>query len=574
MKKLAILLALGLVGSSLVFFGGQVARANPTSLVGLWHFDEGASDQSASDSSGKGNTGTLGPTVSVETSDPSRVLGKFKGALSFDGDDYVSVPHSTSLDIATGTWEIWLKFDKKPGDAPVGLMNPLAKEEQYWIHASSDNSIQAKINVGGTRYIATTGADFIEIGVWHHVAGTYDGDALKLYVNGVLRDSNTLPSGSLSVTTNILAIGTWSSLVDFFEGTVDEVRIWSRPLSASEVLASAQAGLRALWHFNEDSSSTAADASGYENDGTLNGDAEFDSGDGRFGNAVTLDGSGDFVQVAQSSTLEPTEVTVEGWVKSDNPGGNFRYLLSKGAKACQAASYALYTGSTGGLFFYVFDGGSPAVLSSGVTASEIWDDEWHHVAGTFDGSTVRLYLDGEEIGSGASTAISIGYALPTTNDLFIGRYSGSCTLEFTGDVDELHIWARALSIEEIDFLADDETAAELFLPNQMKEKLGSGAVFTSAWQVGTTDRAMGLAFIVPDAAGTTIFSVDERSPTRATPKGTDATLAGSQTGLGGLVALITADRGDPPAKTLHLDTTLSAPDATKLGMQFQWKKNS
>jgi len=106
-------------------------------------------------------------------------------------------------------------------------MNPLAKAEQYWIHASNDNSIQVKVGVGGTRYIASTSPGFITVDTWYHVVGTYDGETLKLYVNGNLENTNTTPSGNIDTGSPILAIGTWSHKIDYFQGTIDEVRIYN-----------------------------------------------------------------------------------------------------------------------------------------------------------------------------------------------------------------------------------------------------------------------------------------------------------------------------------------------------------
>lgn len=194
-------------------------------LEGHWRLDNG-SGQTAYDSSLNTNDGTLGSTSGPDDNDPTGVIGHSGNALSFDGNDYVRVPDDPSLNIEIGSWGLWLKFDEKPSN--VGhLMNPIAKGEQYWIHASSDDSIQAKISVGGTRYIATTGANFIEIDVWYHVFGTYDGETLKLYVNGIEVASNAAPSGNLDTTNNIFAIGTWSSLTDYFHGVIDDVRIYS-----------------------------------------------------------------------------------------------------------------------------------------------------------------------------------------------------------------------------------------------------------------------------------------------------------------------------------------------------------
>jgi hypothetical protein len=218
-------------------FGLALSMPAPASadIVGLWHLDEGTGD-TAYDSSGNGNDGTI-TEASWTTS------GKFNNALIFDGiNDYVQVANDPSLNIAQGTWEAWLKFADLPSEA--GLMNPVAKQGQYWIHALDDDSIQVKVSVGTTPNIATTAADFIETDVWYHVVGTYDGETLKLYVNGELKDSNTSPSGSIDGgTAAILAFGTWSSLVDYFKGIIDEVRIWDEALTAEQVEASYNGGV-------------------------------------------------------------------------------------------------------------------------------------------------------------------------------------------------------------------------------------------------------------------------------------------------------------------------------------------
>ena len=134
-------------------------------------------------------------------------------------------------------------------------------------------------------------------------------------------------------------------------------------------------------------------------------------------------------------------------VKGTTAQGRYRYLVAKGIDS-DASSYALYTGYNGGLFFFVYDG-TRFVLSADAGPG-IWDGMWHHVAGTFDGATVRLYADGREVGYGTPATLNINYNLPTSNDLFIGTYlwpGGS--LSFTGSIDELSIYNRALSASEI-----------------------------------------------------------------------------------------------------------------------------
>ncbi len=181
------------------------------------------------------------------------------------------------------------------------------------------------------------------------------------------------------------------------------------------------------------------------NNGTLVGGATFVS-PGKVGDAFTFSGSGnDYVRVLNNPSLEPTTITVDAWVKADVLPLNNRYIVAKGAQGCTAASYAFYT-SGRGLSFYVFNGSW--WKSSPNAGTGIWDRNWHHIAGTYDGSSVRLYVDGAEVGSGTPASISIGYNFTKYNDLLIGKYEG-CLLPFMGDIDEVEIFNRALTASEI-----------------------------------------------------------------------------------------------------------------------------
>ena len=236
-KVLAVTLATVLAVSLGLVMAGPVGADINGDLQGYWRLDTDVNDYS-----GNGNGGTL-VNGAATTGESAPVPGD-GGSLSVDGiNDYVSIPDHSSLDITGGTWAAWVNFDRTPWDAGHH-MNPVAKAQQYWIHASNGtgsadiprtDAIQVKVNVGGTRYTATTAADFIQVDTWYHVAGTYDSDTLRLYVNGYLVDSNTDPSGPIQDTSNILAIGTWSMPTDYFEGLADEVRVYNRVLTEQEI---------------------------------------------------------------------------------------------------------------------------------------------------------------------------------------------------------------------------------------------------------------------------------------------------------------------------------------------------
>jgi len=209
--------------------------------------------------------------------------------------------------------------------------------------------------------------------------------------------------------------------------------------------ASAATGTAAHWRFDEGSGTNAADSSGNANAGTLQGGVTWIAGKRQ--GAVQFDGSTGVVRVPSNASLEPAAVSVSAWVKRSGSPGNFKYVIGKGALACESASYGLYTGPSGGLAFYVADGSN--FTRSPDAGSAVWDGGWHHVAGTFDGQALRLYVDGTEVESGTARTAPITYAAQTASDLLLGDYAGCGGLAYDGAIDEAKIWGRALSADEV-----------------------------------------------------------------------------------------------------------------------------
>ena len=167
---------------------------------------------------------------------------------------------------------------------------------------------------------------------------------------------------------------------------------------------------------------------------------------GRIGQSFQFNGTG-YIEAATPAAFETPTVTVATWVRANGTPGNFQYLVSKGAEACEGASYALFTGANGGLQFYVSDG--PTFSLSPDAGTGIWDGNWHLVTGSFDGATVRLYVDGVEVGGGTPSTLTLNYSLSTSDKLYIGAYQGTCGLRFTGEVDDVQVFGRALAGIEV-----------------------------------------------------------------------------------------------------------------------------
>ncbi len=238
MKKLLIaLLALVLAIGLFLPAATPAAADSLRPLVGMWRFNGNAGD-----ASGYSNNGTLknfGPTPP-----PYWVAGKFSQALNFDGvNDYVQVPDNPSLDITNNlTIEAWVKLDSfsstrsyivsKDSGSPGGRSYALFVEGGF----GTPGRVGLRVfKAGGSS--THLGNTILNPGDWYHVAATYqyiaDGSSvMNIFVNGV-RDSDPMTTavGPIYSGTSPLYVGAspLAAPVGFFDGLIDEVRIWSTP---------------------------------------------------------------------------------------------------------------------------------------------------------------------------------------------------------------------------------------------------------------------------------------------------------------------------------------------------------
>ena len=204
--------------------------ANPsTGLVAAYSFEEGSGSTTA-DVSGQGNPGVIsGASWSAR--------GKFGNALYFNGaNSWVTINDSPSLDLTNSmTLEAWVY----PTSTMSGWQAVINKEQPggfgaaYYLAANSDLN-QPELAVYTTDWHKLYGGPSLSANQWIHLAGTYDGTTLRLYVNGN-QVSSQPQAGGIDVTNGVLRIGGNSYWGEFFQGRIDEVRIYNRALSASEI---------------------------------------------------------------------------------------------------------------------------------------------------------------------------------------------------------------------------------------------------------------------------------------------------------------------------------------------------
>ncbi|MFH1431724.1 MAG: DUF2341 domain-containing protein, partial [archaeon] len=418
----------------------------------------------AQDSSANNNEGTLknGTATCFNTYCPTWTTGKIGTAIHFDG---VGDVIKGSAILPTDTWDgltisVWFK----PDSFPVGL-NKARFFDQHWgrpafgIADSGNYFVQLHDNGVWDRPIGET----LNKGVWYHGVLTWDRPSgiAKIYHNGVKIDEWSAGTSYLVSSSDMWSIGRRHSSEtyagDYFNGTIDEIGIWNRTLTPSEVMALYKKGLSnnlaGSWSFSEGSGTTAADSSGMGNDGTL-GNSTLSTRPtwttGKIGQALEFDG-GDFVEIPHSDDFLISDGTVEFWFKTDDPTKD-QGLISKDSEGLDTgghltisidpASY-VYVRQQNTVTEYILDSSTSTILA----------DTWYHVAYTFGSDGMKLYIDGTEVDTDSYTGgltgnyepIALGAKTVRSDNLII--YPLQSYLD--GTIDEVRIYNYALSASEI-----------------------------------------------------------------------------------------------------------------------------
>ena len=509
-----------------VLRSGGVGQTGP---VGWWKMEGNVND-----ASGNANHATAFGT-------PTYVTGTHGQAIALNGTtQYASVAHNASLATITTANAVTMAAWIRPG--VVATQNLISKSVNgsvngYELCLSTSGALPSSQRMfvrfnqqtsGDTYRVNSTTQYNGLIGTWIHVAATYDGATIKLYVNGVLESSlpaaitiasNTLP---LAIGAQVNATGTASR---WFQGALDEARLYDRALSAEEIAALASVatytitasagangtitpsgavivqqganqgftitpnagygvadvlvdggsvgpvtnytftnvqathtihatfvsvdpneGLVARWPLNEGSGGTIVDAAGNGLDGNLTGAPGWVAG--TMGLALALDGTTQYALVPDDPLLDlASQITLSAWIKPSKLG-TANVVAKASFVGTIIPGYELNLSSTGKPF--VRFNASDTYRVNGATSYPTTGDTWMHLAATYDGSVIRLYVNGALDGSLAST-----FTISANDEpLGIGAQSdGNTGRLFQGALDEVRIYDRALSAGAIQALA-------------------------------------------------------------------------------------------------------------------------
>ena len=534
------------------------------STIGLWHMNESSGTTTVTDSSGLGNTGTSNSSTDVG-------LGNFGSARTFNGSsDFINAGSNINLANSSFTLEAWAKKGAN------GIISGIMGQGTNANNAGLQLGFRAT-NVFFCGFFSNdldSTASYTDT-LWHHWACTYDANSKSriLYVDG-----QTIASGIASANysgTGQLNVGAmYSSPTNYFNGSIDEVRISNIARSAEEIkldasrrpysvltsdvldltrvfawspfkwtafglstgdgetaTASATSNLVAEWDFNASSGTTAVSGGtcGTTCNGALNGFAnttgqDVVAGSGwtganlRWGTgAIMFDGTNDYVEVPDTPALNLTTAgTIELWIKR-NAAQNYPMFVTKGA----STEYEVMENSTTGRFAFRWGADAGEIISNAV----IPIGQWTHLVAIYDGAHRYLYINGELDNSDNYSTNAVANASPVR----IGaRTDGFYT---NATIDTVRIYNRALTPSEVlsnynSGLIDIQTRVgnttdpndgtwEAWRPTTSETQFDS---MDGPYQYNTVDTGLVSYWPMDDASGAT--ATDVKSSNNGTATGT------------------------------------------------------
>ncbi|HWQ91574.1 MAG TPA: LamG domain-containing protein [Clostridia bacterium] len=431
----------------LVFLACTAAYSNAQTLPGLTSWWQAENNLLDAVGTNHASTYVPPPPVTPVTYQPG-VSGQ---AFKFNG-GRVTIPHHASLAPEQLTVQVWVKGPAMPGFRYVLCKSGGSTGIQYAIYTGDTGTARFFVFAGGTFVLSPAAPATVWDDNWHQLTGVWDGTGSWLYMDGV-EVGFTPGSGSIDyVVPQPLVLGDYHVDGGFpYPGMLDNVKIFNTALSATDVLATytdpnaaANTSNLVSWYKAEENADDSwGNNHGADGNGTPPPPHIFTYGEGKNGTAFFAKNG--IAMAADSPSLKPETLTVQTWLKSVAPQP-FRYIIAK-TRGTDSLSWALYTEDGGGLDFYVNLAGIGTIKSPVLDSGFIWDGAWHLASATFDGSVVRLYVDGVQVGDGTPAVGAIDYTEP--KELIFADYRLPGGLPFWGLMDDVQIYDRALTSEEI-----------------------------------------------------------------------------------------------------------------------------
>ena len=451
---------------------GHPAPGSPVGTpLGYWKFDQGADNTCSGGTNDACNSGSGGTTYDgANTSSTWTQNGKFGKAYSYNGSSgRVDFGDFTALETATqASWSFWVRPTTLATSQALLVKANNAATQQSWsimTDSSTSTAIRVRIASGATDQsnYGVTPTGVLANNTWAYVTVIYDGgqsgnaSKLKVYVNGLpqtLTFTGTIPT-TLRATTSSMRSGAWSDAGGtFFNGILDEMKVFTQPLTASQVLLDMNGSQAQVMGAISDSStagndnastrtansaaseycipgdastctapvvrhdfeennilSTIRDTSGNGNDaGTIFANT-YKFVPGKVGAALQdgADGGSDVGAATSTSVddLPAAGMTVEGWINPRSMGQSSQGVIMVKASGTTTSGWAFMFNSAGTNGLRFFQDYATTDLVRLTADNVITLNTWNHVAVTWTGSTtattVKIYVNGREVTYGTTT---------------------------------------------------------------------------------------------------------------------------------------------------------------------------
>ncbi|HBL00218.1 TPA: hypothetical protein DDZ02_00240 [candidate division WWE3 bacterium] len=335
----------------------------------------------------------------------------------------------------------------------------------------------AKYGTSKLKSVASTTSSWTP-NTWYHLAGTFDGTNLKIYVNGVLE--NTTTNGSAytidSAGAPLLIGKTYGSQWvggsgEIFKGRIDDVKIYNYPAEITQITKDLDAQYPSpdptlgtalgFWRFDEGGGTTIYDRTGNSRNLTLTASpptAVSYTVTGKFNKAFYPNGTNYASRDDNAFIFNAAGFALNLWFKSSsssNPSGT-EYVLGRGGNT--TAGYALYFNTAGNLLFGVDDDTTWGPDTSASSPTDLYDGLWHNATAVKkDNTQIDLYIDGLLVDS--KTTIAASGTVNGDNTLVIGGRGEDYSSKFNGSIDEVSIYNFDIGSDRAKlFLNDSKTS--------------------------------------------------------------------------------------------------------------------